>query len=696
MQAVLSDRLTAAVARRLSPTRAAAAARVAGCALLVALAMVAVPATARAGEGCPNEAVREAQGSTYLPDCRGYELVSASEKNESPNNGVQISPDGSRVLLQQQSADPIWAVATREALAGGEGRWLQSGMVPPAQELLEGNYLLQAVSPGRDSIVFDVERGQLTSGNLPPKTLVHVDTSGKQRVLARLDSGDLNGTDPMVVSSDGGHVFLELPHRFDPEHVAGTRNVYDVGVSPPVLVSRLPDGSVPTCGVPFIGGFAASRLSSTERQGWASADGSKVFFESRGSSEECFENQPELYRRDLTTGKTVLVSGPAVAGPEGEAEFLRANATGSEAMFVSYASLVARDTNSDPDVYLWRENSGLECLTCVAPDANVANISQNGLSGSVGVSEDFSHIYFVSSHLLATGASEGVPNLYVLHGGVIKYVAPGATIGNLADSPVAGAELTPDGSVVVFISSNPELDVLTGSNNGGFKQYYRYDDRDGSLVCMSCPAGGRAPTSIVPVTFSGEGGLLGYVQQLSNNGNRFVFRTVDSLVSRDVNGESDLYEWHDGHVGLITDGVSPGGTVSRPTAIPRGMSDDGKDVFFTDFSRLTASATDGSMEVYDAREDGGEPVPSAAGVCSDESCQGLFAGAPAFTAPASIGLTGAGNFSPAVQKPKPLTRTQRLKRALRACRRKHGRPRRACEARARRVFGNGSRVRRGK
>lgn len=39
-----------------------------------------LPAVASAGEGCANEALREVQGSAYLPDCRAYEMVSPPEK----------------------------------------------------------------------------------------------------------------------------------------------------------------------------------------------------------------------------------------------------------------------------------------------------------------------------------------------------------------------------------------------------------------------------------------------------------------------------------------------------------------------------------------------------------------------------------------------------------------------------------------
>jgi hypothetical protein len=554
-----------------------------------------------------------------------------------------------------------------------------------------------AASPDRDSLVFYVQLGLLSAGAPPPETFVQVDVSGRQRVLASLESSEVGGTPFALTSSDGAHVFSDIAHPYDPGHVVGTSNVYDIGVSPPLLVSRLPDNSVPACGVPVFEGFANTLRSSSERQGWVSTDGSKVFFLSRGSGEEC-KGPLELYQRDIATGTTTLISTPPVSGPAEDVQFLRANGNGSVALFVTGASLTAQDTNTGPDVYRWTATGGVECLTCVAPDAAIEDVSTRDLSGSIGVSQDLSHVYFISQNQLAAGASAGVPNLYVWSGGAIRYVAPGATIGDLADQPGHAAEITPDGNVLVFISRNPELDALTGSTNGGFTQYYRYDDRDGSLTCMSCPPGGKAPTGPVPVALvpSGEAGQLGYASALSRDGSRFVFRSTDALVSRDVNGGSDLYEWHDGRVSLITDGVSFGGTVNRPTALPHSMSEEGTDVFFTDFSKLTPDATNASMQLYDAREGGGEPPVPGVAECDEEACQGSSPSAPVFTTPASIDLAGNAPPPPPHKQSRTVTRAQRLKQALRACRRKHGGARRQCEARARRAFGKGSRARRGK
>jgi hypothetical protein len=669
---------------------------------VVALGVCAPGVASAAGEGCPNEAAREAQGSTYLPDCRAYELLSdPSVGKQGVIGGAQVAADGSRVLFQYESAaDYRDAVALREELPGGLGVWRQSSMVPPlAQQVNGGGYSFVGTTPDRNALIFKAQRG-LLSGAEPPATYLKLDTSGHQTVLAEIEAGKLGGAsgEATVTSNDGTHVFFNLLQSFSPEQSPGTTDVYDVGVQPPLLVSRLPDRSVPTCGVDGTAGFATgvAPVFATERQRWVSADGSVVFFVSRGSSGECGSVPLELYRRDIPAGKTTLISGPAVSGPESGAEFLQANAQGTAVVFETAASLTVQDTNSDPDIYRWTVGGGVECLTCVVADANVSTLGTSFGSG-VGVSEDLSHVYFASTNQLAAGATEGVPNLYVWHEGTIEYIAPAGSIGALANKPVDRAVITPDGNVIVFTSKNPELDALTGSNNGGHLQYYRYDDRDKSLTCVSCPKG-AAPTSDVPPMSAFDAGAVGYVQVLSDDGSRFIFRTVDSLVSQDVNASSDLYEWHNGTVGLITDGVSLGGTFSRPRAILRGISEQGGDVFFTSFARLTAGATDGGMQLYDARVGGGEPpVAGAAVVCEEEACLGSVPAGPAFNPPSSFGFEGTGNAAPPVRKPaKGLSRAQKLRRALAACKHKHGRSRRGCEARARRLFGQASMVRRGK
>lgn len=80
---------------------------VAAIAATLALGLCTASASA---QGCPNEAPREQQGSTYLAQCRGYELASPVLKNEE------------EVLVQEVHGPQVPFQAAREGGAAREGR----------------------------------------------------------------------------------------------------------------------------------------------------------------------------------------------------------------------------------------------------------------------------------------------------------------------------------------------------------------------------------------------------------------------------------------------------------------------------------------------------------------------------------------------------------------------------------------------
>src|ERR1019366_3502905 len=142
----------------------------------------------------------------------------------------------------------------------------------------------------------------------------------------------------------------------------------------------------------------------------------------------------------------------------------------------------------------------------------------------------------------------------------------------------------------------------------------------------------------------------------------------------------EVYEWHNGSVNMISDGQDPTAMVFA------GMSATGSDIFFQTRTQLVGQDTDTLGDIYDARIDGGFPAPPPEPSCSGESCQGSSSSAPGFGASGTSSFTGAGNLTPGSttfptpteSKPKPLTATQKLAKALAACKKQPKKKRAAC------------------
>jgi hypothetical protein len=126
-----------------------------------------------------------------------------------------------------------------------------------------------------------------------------------------------------------------------------------------------------------------------------------------------------------------------------------------------------------------------------------------------------------------------------------------------------------------------------------------------------------------------------------------------------------------------------------------GATPSGSDVFFTTADPLVPGDTDTQVDIYDARVDGGFPAPTTPRSCEGEGCQGPPATPPVFGAPGSAIFSGNGNLAPLVAaNPPPAKRTaaqiraEKLSKALKACRTKHNKEKRAfCEKQAKKRYG---------
>ncbi len=641
--------------RRPTELLASMATVVLAAALVLALPLTTPQPASAAVDPCPNAAIRAQQGSTHLPDCRAWELVSQADKGGSQiGTGALLSADGNRAFYSTLSGVPGSSAGSRPRLIATrtpEG-WRSKSVMPPIRtDMVADTYYDVVVSPDLSSWIASAQDGLAQPGVSPDGSLVRLDENGGQELLHTFATYFGASGIETVASEDLTHVFANVPESIDPSHQPGTQNVYDFGSGTPELVSVMPGtGEAPACGVDFERGFAQSD-SGTAAQHWVSTDGSRVFFAT--SDDDCGDPL-RLYRRDRDAETSTPISGPALPGDEeaGLDYVIQAAADGSWVVYRTPTSLAAGDdtdgNSADQDIYRWDEGAGNSCITCLVPSARVSP----GLNRAAA-SVDGSHLYFTSNQVFAEATvmgTGGAPNLYVIRAGTIHFISritgAGAGVTNFARN---GGYLTPDGQVLVFYSSRPELNAISGSSNGGFGQYYRYDDGDESVTCLSCPPPGLATAQSDPILASNGASIPAVVRAASDDGDTIFFPAADALVPEDVNGQSDLYQWRDGEVSMITSGLGHYGS-----RVPQfnGASADGRDVLFTDSARLTFDVQDGVSKLYDARVGGGFSAPSVPATCPAEACLPPPARQPGALGPGSDAFAGAGNLAPHRAKPR--------------------------------------------
>ena len=634
-------------------------------------------------------------------DGRGYELVSQASKNSYQVAQVlPISSDSSEVLYRLFSGGTTESTSGQAVLFARRTAtgWTSRNALPPRAQLPASTFSLGAATPDLGSWIGSAFEGFGTIDQAPDITVARLDDAGGQVVLHRFPSFFGSAGVPVVTSANLERVLAAVPRGADPSlpgYLAGAfstdnANVFDLGTAPPTLVSAMPlTGLPPECGLNARGGtmdFPGAAVNAASEH-WISAGGSRAFFSTTG--DVCL-NPRQLYVRDLDAHTTTIVSGPPLAGDvdAGVDRFLQATPDGSLAFFRSSTSYDPADdldgSSSDRDIYRWSAATGaLRCITCAVPNADVPRAIGNQLSSAV-VAEDGSHVYFPSAAQAADAPAPGttdLPNLYVWRASddSVHYIgqmtvssATGDPNG-LANVPYAGGQATPDGEVLIFRANLPVLDSLSGASNGGHYQYYRYDDRDRSLTCVSCPPGGGV-TQDVPLDLASAATRIAVapaVRAVTDDGSMVFFASQDALTLADINRTWDIYEWHDGSVGLITNGLAsyPGNV--RP--YPVGASADGSDFLFQDPTPLTWAVQDSSYQIYDARIGGGFPPPPPQPTCAEDQCQGPSPIPPQLADPGSDSLNGAGNIAPparfTVHRPSAaqrarLARTGRLSLAI--------------------------------
>ena len=612
---------------------------------------------------------------------RGDELVNSSDKGTQNVRGPEsimgespISADGEKALWAVFAGAPGGYNSAHDLFLAerSPSGWVSRSVQPPHSAQV-GNgalaYTLNAFTPDLSKFVMSAVRSEVL-GHPQKSTMVRLDDAQNQDVL-REESANFENRN-VDLTEDGKHVLV----------IANDQGqLVDIGSGSAEVVSIMPDGTEAECplvnGRSFTGGQASGTPSGPGRV-WLPGyhlinihDASIVYFEAHPNG-ECGA-QPHLYVRDRNAGVTTLIDPGA---NKGEVEFMRTTPSGRYGYFATYSRLDPADINTGRDIYRWDNETGEStCLTCVAENANVED--------SV-ISDDFSRIYFQSENQLVAGkGTEGASNLYLLEEGTLSFVAQA----NFSGFGISETVLSADGADLLFAAkASPSLtsdavgtptgchyvqkyeEEEAGVPDSQCDELYRYEADRHAIQCVSCA---RGSTTTYPVGSPTAGGHFNY--RMSADGTTVAFATKQQLLPADVNRNTDVYEWHNGSIRLVTDGVTTfqeGGAAPQVNAVDR----DGTNIFFSVVERgLTGYEHDELLNLYDARVGGGFPRPTTPANCSEDSCQGPLRAAPVQSRPGSSSLSGAGNVKSARSKAR--CRKGKVRRRGRCVRRRHAKRR---------------------
>jgi hypothetical protein len=615
--------------------------------MVVALSSIGAIGAAQASAACPNEAVRAEQGSTSLPDCRAYEMVSPLDKDGYgifPELG-QASVNSSGVAYSSfgafSNAQGSGAVNMYVASRGAES-WKTKNVSPrmgPFFSLNIPTYF--GFSPDLSKLVLQARTPPQQPGPTAPDKTANLFIRDNTTDLYRVLTSEPAPPDPFgfgaqslfgAASADYSRAFFTSLSPYLPGATAGVENIYEAAEGQPLSL--------------FMGDADLGAGAKDNTQNAVSADGSRIYYTTPSAPDLAPVGQ--LFLRDGAT--TIHVSAPQrpVNGPDPDgtqpAYFRGASRDGSVVFFTSPEKLTDDSTAAagSPELYRYNVESG------ELSDLTVAGPGGAGVLGTSWVSDVGDRIYFAATAALAPGATAGEPNLYLWSdaGGApeISFIATALPGEGAAWSAPEDAKpttrVTHDGRYFAFETAAP----VPGSDSAGFNQVYLYDAEADDLVCASCDPQGSPATADAFLQRSQRGFNIpraSVSRNLSDDG-ALLFETEQSLLERDSNGRVDVYafDYASDGLALISTGASAFDS-SFANADPAGVN-----VFFTTSQRLSEWDVDDLPDLYAARIEGGLPgPPEGPPPCTGEGCRSERPTAPAPSAPASAALSGPQNLA---------------------------------------------------
>ena len=606
-------------------------------------------------KGESNEALRSEASSTQLPQCRTYELVSppyTQDRGVVPGGWGGAAPGGEAANFFSFGAFAgagsnyglSWYIARR----GSKG-WKTSWVGLPATTIqgeAEGTNISFDLTKAvvREHGFDEVKDSLFVSDNLAaaPAFSFTEATGFRETSPGNVEYGENVGESP-----DLSHVIVEP--FFGVGRLSELAGVGGPAPEPPPQTVNLGPGGIelgPRCHFPGDeGSTSSSKFHSV------SNDGAEVFFGCGAVS----------YVR------VVRVNGSRTLNL-GEEVFLGASEDGSKVFLSGGGGGLYMDViDSEPG----HETETVTKKVLLTPGSP---------AGYLRSSDDGSHVYFNSTGVFAKNVNEnkekaeaGKENLYVydtvtektafiaqaLPGGKASWgigleaQVNGCPSTELGETKAPGCEA---GRFFVFATSAK----ITPDDTGSAQQVFEYDAQSGRLVRVSLGEGGygnngnagaagatiAVPSNELSFASPSQTQAETATRALSDDGSTVVFTSARALSPRAVNGWPDVYEYHEGQVGLISTGHS------LTPDLHAAIVPSGRDIFFMTSENVVPQDSDGLPSLYDARIDGGFPAPPVPeGGCTGDSCQGPPSVPELLGAGASATFSGLGNPTPPAPTP---------------------------------------------
>jgi hypothetical protein len=418
---------------------------------LLAFCLVSVPDVFAAGDAtspsCPQEAESAAGFRSWLPDCRGYEMVSPLSSNIAEiyaisggagsfaGGAIQASEDGEsityaadRTLLPDVTGagEEDRMLSTRTS-----GGWSSVDISPPheAATSATGYPEYQMFSPDLSVGVLETQPGVgALSPGATPEAMIYLRSDGGsyEPVLpaensapsAKLDAAETGGDSLEGASPDVNHVVFNSGEALTAtavrkefaNHVSDlVPSLYEWSSGQLQLVSILPasKGDSPADAISetssYLGAGGPGETGDVRHA--VSADGSKVFWETEEQGVGIHgETSRVLYMRDTATQSTTEVDAPQGGTPTGlerEAQFQLASQNGSQVFFTDGQPLTPRSKaggDEDQDLYDFDTETGV--LSDVTEELANPGESADVRGAVIGANEEGSQVYFVARGVL--------------------------------------------------------------------------------------------------------------------------------------------------------------------------------------------------------------------------------------------------------------------------------------------------------